>query len=248
MLPLRVGVVGDRGAAKRVLPAPCSSAAPVAASACRRFDAGDAAAGARGGSRGLRLAPPSGPLRLRRSVARAATMGGERSGLSSGEEVFEPTSEAEREANERRRQEAAELRAQQQQQQNGAQVGHDEDDDDEADPFVGLDDWRWSLNWNRITDAIFVGACPRRPKDVDTIHAKTGCTAVLCLQSHTCFEALGIDHAAIRARGGDIGVKVIHVPIRDFDHGSQAEMIPEAVRILNALLKTGHSVYVPHHH
>jgi hypothetical protein len=89
-----------------------------------------------------------------------------------------------------------------------------------------------------------VGACPRVPKDVNTISARTGCTAILCLQSHTCFEALGIDHPKIRERGAEIGVKVIHVPIRDFDHASQAEMIPEAVRVLNLLLKTGHKCYV----
>jgi len=235
MLPLRAGVVGGRVVGKRagarVLPASCSASASASPS-CLSAAAAARESGARGG---LRLG--SGPLRARVStVPCGATLDGE-SGLSSGEEVFDPVSAAEHEANERRRQEAAELRAQQ---QNGAE----EDDDDEADPFVGLGDWRWSLNWDEITSSIFVGACPRRPKDVETIYAKTGCTAVLCLQSHSCFEALGIDHGAIRARGGDIGVKVIHVPIRDFDHGSQAEMIPEAVRILSTLLKTGHKVYV----
>ena len=84
----------------------------------------------------------------------------------------------------------------------------------------------------------------RSPMDVATIKDETGCSAVLCLQSHACFEALGIDHPKIVAKGADLGVKVIHVPIRDFDHGNQAEMIPEAVRVLSLLLKTGHKTYV----
>ena len=33
--------------------------------------------------------------------------------------------------------------------------------------------------------------------DVATIKDETGCSAVLCLQSHACFEALGIDHPKI---------------------------------------------------
>lgn len=136
-----------------------------------------------------------------------------------------PYSKAEQEANEKRRQEAIEL--------NG-----------EPDEFVGLNDWRWTLNWNEITPNIFVGACPRVPRDVTTIKEETGCTAILCLQSHACFEALGIDHPKIVAKGEDVGVKVIHVPIRDFDHGNQAEMIPEAVRVLSLLLKTGHKCFV----
>mmetsp|Transcript_12322 Transcript_12322/g.23213 ORF Transcript_12322/g.23213 Transcript_12322/m.23213 type:complete len:550 (-) Transcript_12322:534-2183(-) len=153
--------------------------------------------------------------------------------------IFEPVSEAEAEANEKRRLEAIELRKSQQKSE-----GADGEDDEEEDPFVGLNDWRWTLNWDEITSNIYVGACPRRPKDVEAIKAGTGCTAILCLQSNACFGALNIDHKSIRERGGDVGVKVIHVPIRDFDHGNQTEMIPEAVRILSLLLKTGHKVYV----
>ncbi|QDZ22241.1 dual-specificity protein phosphatase [Chloropicon primus] len=147
--------------------------------------------------------------------------------LSDEREAVNPHSQQEHEANERRRQEAVE--------QNGGE---------EPEDFVGLNDWRWTLNWDEITPNIWCGACPRVPRDVETIKERTGCTAILCLQSHACFEALGIDHPRIRAKGGDVGVKVVHVPIRDFDHGNQAEMIPEAVRVLSLLLKTGHKVYV----
>jgi len=149
-----------------------------------------------------------------------------------GEVFFEPISEAEAAANERRRLESLEL---------AAANGNDDEDDD---AFVGLNDWRWKLDWNEIEEGILVGACPRKPADLDVIASRAGATAVLCLQSDDCFAALGIDHDAIRARGAEIGVKVVRVPIRDFDHGNQSEMMPEATRILSLLIKSGHSVYV----
>lgn len=183
---------------------------------------------------GARLAARSLRKRGEPSRARLVALGA----LSEGEQGYgvNPYSEAEREANERRRLEAIELRK--------SSNRLDDEDDEEDDPFVGLNDWRWTLNYNEITPNIFVGACPRKPRDVDAIKEGTGCTALLCLQSHACFEALGIDHPRIVQRGGEVGVKVIHVPIRDFDHENQAEMIPEAARALNLLIKTGHKVYV----
>ena len=63
----------------------------------------------------------------------------------SEDETVEPYSQKEHEANEKRRQEAIEL--------NGGQ---------EPPEFVGLNDWRWTLNFSEITPNIYVGACPRR--------------------------------------------------------------------------------------
>ena len=60
------------------------------------------------------------------------------------------------------------------------------------------DQWRWSLNWDEIEPRILVGACPRSPSDVDTLAAEAGATAIVCLQSDLCLEALEIDLDAIR--------------------------------------------------
>ena len=131
-----------------------------------------------------------------------------------------PASEAEREANERRREEAG-----------GA---------------GSSEDWQWTLNWDAVTSdgRVTVGSCPRSPGDLERVAAEAGCTAVLCLQCDDCHRALLIDGAELAREGTDLGLKMVRVPIRDFDHGDQGLMLPEAVRILAALLESGHHVYV----
>ena len=129
-------------------------------------------------------------------------------------------SEEEREANERRREEAG-----------GAGSSAD---------------WEWTLNWDAVTpdERVLVGSCPRTPEDVERLAAEAGPTAVLCLQCEDCHRALQIDGAAIARRGAELGLKMVRVPIRDFDHGDQGLMLPEAVRVLASLLESGHRVYV----
>ena len=131
-----------------------------------------------------------------------------------------PVSEEEREANERRREEAG-----------GA---------------GSSSDWQWTLNWDAVTpdERVLVGSCPRTPADVERLAAEAGPTAVLCLQCDDCHRALQIDGDAIARRGAELGLKMVRVPIRDFDHGDQGLMLPEAVRVLASLLESGHRVYV----
>lgn len=66
----------------------------------------------------------------------------------------------------------------------------------------------------------------------------------LFFQCDLCLEALGIDWYAIRDRGVERGIVVSRVPIRDFDHGDQTLMLPEAVRTLAMLLALNNKVYV----
>ncbi|CAG9462830.1 unnamed protein product [Pedinophyceae sp. YPF-701] len=106
------------------------------------------------------------------------------------------------------------------------------------------DEWRWTLNWDEITDKITVGSCPRSPSDVQAIAEKSGCTAILGLQCDDCLSALEIDYKQLRARGTELGVQMVRVQIRDFDKNDQTFMLPEAVTVLASLIKLGHKVYV----
>lgn len=107
-----------------------------------------------------------------------------------------------------------------------------------------VDEWRWTLNWDDITDSITVGSCPRSPGDIDRIVDEAGCDAILCLQCNDCHSALQIDWPVLRERAVAQGVMMTRVSVRDFDHNDQALMLPEAVRMLYTLLSMGRRVYV----
>jgi len=107
------------------------------------------------------------------------------------------------------------------------------------------DAWRWTLNWDEILPGqVFVGSCPRSASDVDELVKGTGATAILCLQSDLCLEALQIDWRGVTGRAEELGVLHTRAAVRDFDHGDQAFMLPEAVRLLASLLELGETVYV----
>ncbi len=103
---------------------------------------------------------------------------------------------------------------------------------------------RWTLNWDRITDHIVVGSCPRSVGDIDTIATQSGCDAILCLQCDLCHDALSIDWPTLRTRAIAHNVVMTRVAVRDFDHNDQALMLPEAVKMLHVLLAMGKRVYV----
>ncbi|DBA89283.1 hypothetical protein WJX77_002609 [Trebouxia sp. C0004] len=107
-----------------------------------------------------------------------------------------------------------------------------------------MDQWRWSLNWDTITTEIVVGSCPRSAPDIDRMVDEAGISAIICLQSDACFEAMQIDWAVVRQQAIERGVIMTRVAVRDFDHNDQALMLPEAVRLLHLLVSSGKRVYV----
>ena len=113
-------------------------------------------------------------------------------------------------------------------------------------PQGSADQWRWTLNWDEIDDHIVVGSCPRTPADVAALAGPAGPrpTAILCLQSDLCWDALSIDGSAVVAASRGAGILHARVAVRDFDHADQALMLPEAVRLLATLVAAGHRVYV----
>ena len=53
------------------------------------------------------------------------------------------------------------------------------------------------------------------------IKQEAGATAILCLQSDLCHEAMQIDWQSIRSEAVSQGVIMTRVAVRDFDHNDQ---------------------------
>jgi len=104
--------------------------------------------------------------------------------------------------------------------------------------------WKWTLNWNEIRDDLVIGACPMTPEDIDTIHEKTGATALLSVQTDECRNGLGIDYDAHRDHGKRKGLALVNAPMRDFDPPDQRRRLPRAVACLHKILSDNHKVYV----
>ena len=69
-------------------------------------------------------------------------------------------------------------------------------------------------------------------------------TAILSLQSDACLSSLGIDLSSIKARCLESAVLHARCGVRDFDRDDATTMLPDAVRLLAALVGTGRRVYV----
>lgn len=115
-----------------------------------------------------------------------------------------------------------------------------------SSPQGSADQWRWTLNWDEIDANIVVGSCPRTAADIATLAGPDGPrpTAILCLQSDLCWDALSIEGPSVIAAARDARILHTRVAVRDFDHADQALMLPEAVRLLATLVAAGHRVYV----
>ena len=81
--------------------------------------------------------------------------------------------------------------------------------------------WEWTLNWNRLRDNLFIGSCPMTADDIDVIHAETGGTALLSLQSDACRAHFGIDYAEMRAYAESRELAMVNAPMLDFDPPDQ---------------------------
>lgn len=55
---------------------------------------------------------------------------------------------------------------------------------------------------------------------------------------------MGINMSAIKERAAALGIHHVQVPMRDFDRGSQAQMLPQAAIAIAVQLRLGRRVYV----
>ena len=104
--------------------------------------------------------------------------------------------------------------------------------------------WVWTLNWGQVREDVIVGSCPMTTNDIDAIHASTGATALLSVQSDECRAALGIDLQAHIRHAQRRGLALENAPMRDFDLEDQRRRLIGSVVSLARLLSAGHRVYV----
>lgn len=104
--------------------------------------------------------------------------------------------------------------------------------------------WKWTLNWNEITDRLVIGSCPMVGSDLARIRTEARVSALLSLQHDLCYAHFGIDYGALRRHGRQLGLKLAWHPIRDFDADDARRRLPGAVRALDTLLRGHERVYV----
>ncbi len=100
------------------------------------------------------------------------------------------------------------------------------------------------MDYDQILPPLFVGACPRRPRDIDQLKEDSGITAVLNLQTVGDFSYWGIDWSELELHYQRSGIEVRRVPVTDFDRDDLRRNLPKCVRTLDELLRGGHTAYV----
>lgn len=100
------------------------------------------------------------------------------------------------------------------------------------------------MDFNEILPNLFVGSCPIQVGDIDLLKKRLGITAVLNVQTEDDFAYWGIDRERLARHYQRVGIEVRRVPVRDFDPDHLRERLPECVRVLDELLRHGHTVYV----
>jgi len=99
------------------------------------------------------------------------------------------------------------------------------------------------INFNRISDRIFVGTCPASAVDVRRL-AQAGIDAVVNLQTDQDFIALGIDWPALEHAYFEQGIEVYRYPMIDFDEADIESRLRAAAAVVNDALDAGHRIYL----
>ena len=99
------------------------------------------------------------------------------------------------------------------------------------------------MDFDQILPNLYVGSHPHTSDDIDELKA-AGVDAVLNVQSDDDCEHLGIDWSRLCAHYFALGLTTRRVQIQDFDDDDLRNRLPEAVRVLDELLKEGHTVFV----
>ena len=99
------------------------------------------------------------------------------------------------------------------------------------------------INFDRITDQLFVGTCPASPLDVKRL-GQAGIGAVVNLQSDTDFKVLGIDWVALENHYFEQGIEVYRYPMIDFDEQNIEQRLQEGAAVVNQAIGAGHRTYL----
>jgi atypical dual specificity phosphatase len=128
----------------------------------------------------------------------------------------------------------------------------DDDDDDDGlvdwnnysiDDYFIIESVRKPLNFNRITDNIFLGACPATEDDVGRLKA-AGVTAVLNLQTDFDLSKKEIDWEQLVKYYESAGIQWKRNPTIDYNNNDLKNKVPLSLLWLSSFIKQGHIVYV----
>lgn len=99
------------------------------------------------------------------------------------------------------------------------------------------------LDFDQITDNLFVGTCPRDQYDVATLQ-QTAINAVLNLQTDQDLIVNNIDWAMLRQHYIAVGIAPYRQPMIDFDQADIASRLAAVTATLNTILSAGNQVYL----
>lgn len=99
------------------------------------------------------------------------------------------------------------------------------------------------INFDPITDHLFVGTCPSSQIDVQHLH-QIGITAVVNLQSDSDLERLGIDWSALEKHYSEERIEAHRIDMTDFDEANIEARLREGAAVVNSALQAGHQVYL----
>jgi protein-tyrosine phosphatase len=99
-------------------------------------------------------------------------------------------------------------------------------------------------DYDQILPELWVGACPRAPKDIDRLSRRAGITAVVNLQTDEDFVRLAIDWARVERHYHDRGIEIRRVAVTDFDAVDLRHKLPHAVQTVDELIRAGHTTYL----
>ena len=101
----------------------------------------------------------------------------------------------------------------------------------------------YRIDCTRILENLWVGSYPQTPEDI--LHLKqSGITAVLSLQSDDDLRKRATQWGLWADFYRSQGIRAERVPIRDFDPPALLRHLPEAVEVLDELIRQGHTAYV----
>lgn len=95
-----------------------------------------------------------------------------------------------------------------------------------------------------IDPQVFVGTCPRTVDDVEHLRQQLAITAVLTLQTDDDRRLYRLDWAELQRAYEHEGIRVYELPILDRDEDALAERLPEAVELLEDLIRQEHLVFL----
>jgi atypical dual specificity phosphatase len=100
------------------------------------------------------------------------------------------------------------------------------------------------ISYTQILPRLFVGSGPRLVGDIEALRNDLGVTAVLDLQTDDDKRALRVAWEHLEAGYRDAAIKLVRLPILDFDPADLRAKLPAAVAALRALLLAGRTVYL----